>query len=396
MALIDLSLAFDTIETESILPAKLKYYGADDKTTSFFKNFFTKRKQYVEWDTLKSKTRDMHNHSCVQGSCLGAPIFNYYTMDLQKISNFSLICFADDTNAILANKDINELARSANTELEKINQYMAANTLLINKQKTAYMIFSPKGAKKQALNEKIYIGDTQILQVKQAKYLGIILDDKLNFKAQFEHLKMKLKGAIRALITVRNDINLRAKKLLYDSLFKSHLEYCSITYMDSLNNNQISFLSRLQKKAVRLIFNARPKSHTSKLFKIAKINPVNMLYQNEATKFIFQNKTEFLRNKQPAAIRELIDDSPVIRETRWSKDPMLIKLKKEYKKGNCIYNIINEWNNGNDKYKMAGNLWILKIWINESTLENIEECKTPNCKTCELSTSTNNNKNNTS
>ena len=40
LIVIDLSLAFDCIETSSILPNKLKHYGADPITTSPFQFFF--------------------------------------------------------------------------------------------------------------------------------------------------------------------------------------------------------------------------------------------------------------------------------------------------------------------------------------------------------------------
>ena len=83
LILLDLTLAFDTIETNEILPAKLKHYGADPLATNLLKEFFTKRSQFVEWNDTKSKTMTLHDHSVVQGSCLGAPIFNIYTQELQ-------------------------------------------------------------------------------------------------------------------------------------------------------------------------------------------------------------------------------------------------------------------------------------------------------------------------
>ena len=41
LVLIDLSLAFDTIECSKILPDKLKHYGETRNTVAFFKTFFT-------------------------------------------------------------------------------------------------------------------------------------------------------------------------------------------------------------------------------------------------------------------------------------------------------------------------------------------------------------------
>ena len=37
LALIDLSLAFDTLECGEILPSKMRHYGADTRTSQFFK-----------------------------------------------------------------------------------------------------------------------------------------------------------------------------------------------------------------------------------------------------------------------------------------------------------------------------------------------------------------------
>ena len=62
------------------------------------------------------------------------------------------------------------------------------------------------------------ISGTDIMRVKEARYLGIILDDKLNFKEQFNKLIKKLKEAINCLICTRNILNWKAKMMLYSAL----------------------------------------------------------------------------------------------------------------------------------------------------------------------------------
>ena len=96
LALVDMSLAFDTVECEKILPGKLKHYGATETTANFFKSFFTNRKLYTTWYGTNSDVVNMHNYSCVQGSCLGPIIFNVYTQDLKDTTIGDVICFADD------------------------------------------------------------------------------------------------------------------------------------------------------------------------------------------------------------------------------------------------------------------------------------------------------------
>ena len=52
--MIDLSIAFESICTETILPKKLKHYGADAKAVSFLRRFLTGRSQYVDWKGTSS------------------------------------------------------------------------------------------------------------------------------------------------------------------------------------------------------------------------------------------------------------------------------------------------------------------------------------------------------
>ena len=75
-----------------------------------------------------------------------------------------------------------------------------------------------------------------------ARFLGIIIDDKLNFKEQFNQLKEKVNDGVKALMCTRNILNYKAKMLLYHAAIKSHLDYCSITYFDKLGIGQINEL----------------------------------------------------------------------------------------------------------------------------------------------------------
>ena len=202
--MIDLSLAFDTINTDNILTEKLKFYGANDKATDLFRSFFTQRKHYTEWKNVKSDTVDLYNYSVVQGSTLGPSMYNFYTSDLKHVVKSNLIMFADDKNVVISHKDPNKLIQIGNEELNEIDQYMAANKLIVNKAKTSYLLLKPKGAKTKVINEKLKMGNAEIKQVNDARYLGVILDDNLNFKKQYETVENKLENTVQALIYTRN------------------------------------------------------------------------------------------------------------------------------------------------------------------------------------------------
>ena len=103
--------------------------------------------------------------------------------------------FADDTNIIISSDNIDDLITKANNVLEKINQYMTANKLLVNESKLAYMLFKPKGKREPTNLGQIIIKETEIKRVQHARYLGIIIDDRMSFKQQFNNLNKKLKSA---------------------------------------------------------------------------------------------------------------------------------------------------------------------------------------------------------
>ena len=72
--MIDLSLAFDTLGIDEILPKK--FYRADKKAIGFFDGFFCNRKHFTTWKETNSDRIDLFNISCVQGSVVGPQIYN--------------------------------------------------------------------------------------------------------------------------------------------------------------------------------------------------------------------------------------------------------------------------------------------------------------------------------
>ena len=258
LIMIDLSIAFETIETSNILPKKLEYFGADEKAVKFFKSFFCKRKHYVTWNGEESEKIELFDHSVVQGSVLGAPMYNTYTMDLNDVTEYDTIRFADDNNYVLSDYDPNDLIKKGNKALKEIDSYLKANTLLMNIKKTSYMILKPKDPKPIEITEKLELNGIE--KVESARFLGIYFDDKLSFKPQFEHLKDKINTGIKALICKRNLLNYKAKMLLYHASIKSHIDYCCLAYFDKLEIGQMNELVALQKQAVRLIFRAKKKN----------------------------------------------------------------------------------------------------------------------------------------
>ena len=228
------------------------------------------------------------------------------------------------------------------------------------------------------------IRDTEIQRVEKARYLGVWFDEKLKFDTQFEMVQKKLEDTVKALICTRKILNYKAKFLIYNALFKSHIDYCAITYMDKLTKTQMTKLEKLQKKAIRLMFKARMNVHTGKLFRLSNITPIGKLYENEAVKFVYKYVSELYKYDQPLAIRKIILNASKNERTRLHDDKSKIKMKNNFKAGQCMFNLIDTWNKTKNQYRMAGNLWSLKKMIKEEVLNEIKLCTAKKCYMCNL------------
>ena len=78
-----------------------------------------------------------------------------------------------------------------NRELYKINEWMIANRLTVNTDKTNYMIFSKAQKKIQSGLFVLKLNGSQLNRVYETKYLGVIINEHLSWKSHVSSIVAK-------------------------------------------------------------------------------------------------------------------------------------------------------------------------------------------------------------
>ena len=173
-------------------------------------------------------TSNIINIACgvPQGSVLGPLLFVLYINDLPNISNSCKpVLFADDTNLIFSNKSITEIKTNIQRNLNKLFDWLSINKLSLNVSKSSLLLFNIRN-KNNNVKLNVNSNDIKIKQVTNLKCLGIIIDEKLDWKSQINYVYTKLSRTIGILNKVKFKVKLKSLVLVYNSFLYCHLTCC--------------------------------------------------------------------------------------------------------------------------------------------------------------------------
>ena len=251
---VDFSSAFNTLQP-CILVDKLLKFNVNKHLCAWIMEFLTDRPQFVRF-TVDSKTYFSSNRTInvgsPQGTCISPALFTIYTDECRsECDRVKVVKFADDTAILGLLDDTCESFEMFVSEIDRFVSWCERHSLHLNVSKTKDMVidFRMKGNE----HEAIEIGGELVERVSDYKYLGVTVNDKLDWSVHAQNVMSKVNQRmyfVRKLNSFGVDSILVS--LFYSAVVQSLMSFCVIAWGGNLASKYVSQFDRVAKRVSRM------------------------------------------------------------------------------------------------------------------------------------------------
>ena len=185
---------------------------------------------------------------------------------------------------------------SLNLKLSKLTNWLRANRLTLNVKKTHYIIFS--GPKKDRSTQSDIIINNQIIdRVTHTRFLGVMIDESLQYKEHIAHVKGKCARGVGILCRAKKFFSVKTLVDLYHAFIHPYMYYC-VEIWGNTNPTYLKPIVKVQKRAVKIIMGASRRSSSEDILKLLRIVPFSKLHTLGVYVFLYK----LINNAVPKSI----------------------------------------------------------------------------------------------
>jgi hypothetical protein len=203
------------------------------------------------------------------------------------------LLYADDTNIIVTSPNLENFETKIDNIFGDINNWFKVNQLILNYNKTDYLQFNTKNSWDYDL--KLNYQGNYIKSSSNKKFLGLIIDDSLSWKAHIDQMMSKLNKACFEIRTIHAIMSPETLRMVYFTYIHSVVSYGIIFGGNQPYSDKIF---KIQKRVIRIITNSRMRDSCRELFKKLEILPLYSQYIFSISIFVIKNKHLFYTNNQ--------------------------------------------------------------------------------------------------
>jgi hypothetical protein len=250
---LDFSSAFNTIQPH-LMMSKLLKMEVNPTLILWVYSFLTARPQQVKIsiagapDIMSQVT--VVNTGAPQGCVLSPALFTMYTADCRCLEEGVVqIKFSDDTS--ISGKVLGD-ETAYRTAVRNMVRWCEENFLLLNVSKTKELIIDLRRGPNPHI--PLLINNEQVEVVTQYKYLGTILDNKLDWTENTTLLVKKGNQRIHFLKKLRSfDVQRAVLQTFFQGVVQSILTFNSLCFQGNLKSADINRLAKLTKTCSNVI-----------------------------------------------------------------------------------------------------------------------------------------------
>lgn len=265
---LDYSKAFYSVP-HPLLLRKLTKYGFDD--IEWLKSYLCNRYQCVRMGNAVSPYRRI-TRGVPQGSVLGPTLFNLFLNDITCLTlNSKLLLYADDVVLYKTGAHLEEIKAGIQSDLNLIDNWSTDNLLAVNPSKTKALLVGRKSKTNNTdKGEDLVVGNEPLQWVNSFTYLGLEIDENVDFNAAVEQMHRKAVFKVRSMYFLKESLTDFGRITMAKSMVIPYLDY-GLLFMSSCQESQLQRLQRLQNKVLKCALRLNRLAGTLQIHSTARV-----------------------------------------------------------------------------------------------------------------------------
>ena len=267
----DFAKAFDSVPHQRLLN-KIHAYGIRGKVFNWIKDFLNNRRQRVIVGNESSPWENVTS-GIPQGSVLGPILFTIFINDMPDQVKSVMKLFADDAKICRAIESMDDV-ETLQADIDKLFYWSRKWQLPLNISKCKIIHYG----KKNPMHEYTMDGTT-LFTDSEEKDVGVLFDSELTFRKHISNMISKANSRIGMIKRSFSQLNIKNFKLLYKSLVRPILEYCSSVWFP-LYKRDVQEIEKVQRRATKIVKSLKNLDYPERL---KKLNLTTLIYRRHRT-----------------------------------------------------------------------------------------------------------------
>ena len=147
------------------------------------------------------------------------------------------------------------------------------------------MLFHHRQRNIDAIVLNLQINNIQIERVREFDFLGLLIDENLNWKSHINKICNKITRSLGVMNRIKRYLPSDILRMIYNAMVLPHLQYSILCWGRNLTR-----IRKLQKKAVRIISKSKYNAHTEPLYKHLNLLKIDDIFLYFMLKFYYKHQ----------------------------------------------------------------------------------------------------------